>query len=297
MSRAAIAALVVLLGIAVIVYPVVATTFNNAKQREFADRYQQKVAEIAPQHLAETLAGAHAYNTDLAGVPILDPWLTKVSRDPRSAAYRDYLGRLAVTDVMARVRVPSIGVDLPVYHGTSEEVLARGVGHLYGTALPVGGVGLHSVLTSHTGLSNATLLDHLVDATEGDLVFVDVAGETLAYQVDRITIVTPNQIDDLKPVADADLLTLFTCTPYAVNSHRLLVRAHRVPFEPAAMPDGQATAGTSPGLEGWMYWQLGAAGASLLVLAGVVAWSVRARAKPSSASGAPARRSGSFPPG
>lgn len=263
------AALIVMLGVAVLLYPVVATEFNNRKQREFAEQYNHQVAAADPGKLSALLAQAREYNTALAGIPILDPWLTKVSRDPRSAAYQDYLSRLSGLSAMARVRVPSIGVDLPIYHGTSEDTLAKGVGHLYGTALPVGGSGLHSVLTSHTGLSNATLLDHLIDVKEGDRIFVDVAGQTLAYEVDQITIVLPNQIDDLKPVAGADLITLFTCTPYAVNSHRLLVRGHRVPFEAAAADVASTLQTRSPALEGWMYWQLGAAGVSLLILVGL----------------------------
>jgi len=215
------------------------------------------------------LTSARTYNTSLNGVPILDPWLTRVSRDPSSPAYRSYLAELSATDAMARLRVPSIGVDLPIYHGTTEAVLAKGIGHLYGTTLPVGGEGNHTVLTSHTGLSNATLLDHLIDVTEGQLFFIDVAGETLAYQVDQIKIVLPNQIDDLKPVDGVDVATLFTCTPYAVNSHRLLVRGHRVPLE--AVPPAAVAAEASPdGLESWMYWQIGAGAASLVVFATLV---------------------------
>lgn len=232
-------------------YPVAATQYNNVKQQEFAQQYNNDVLEIPAADLSGDLARARAYNATLTGVPILDPWLLQVAQDPGSKPYREYMSQLALFDVMARIRVPSAQIDLPVRHGTFDDAIAIGAGHLYGTSLPVGGEGTHAVLTSHTGMPNATLFDHLTSVREGDLMFVDVDGETLAYQVDRIKVVLPNEIDDLKAEPGQDLLTLFTCTPYAINTHRLLVRGHRVPFDPATSP-----AAPQPGikltLEPWM---------------------------------------------
>lgn len=269
--------MLVLLGVGVLVYPVVATQYNNVKQREFAQAYQHQVAAIEPATLSAQLESARAYNSTLTGVPILDPWLTKVSGTPNSGPYTEYLGQLSALDAMARVRVPSIGVDLPVYHGTSDEVIARGLGHLYGTSLPVGGEGTHTVLTSHTGMSNATLLDHLIDLKEGDHFFFDVAGETLAYEVDQIKVVLPTEIKDLVAEPGKDQATLFTCTPYAVNSHRLLVRGHRVPFEGAVAAQAQEQAAPTFVMETWMYWLLGAAAASLLMLIAAIVAAKRRR--------------------
>jgi sortase A len=181
----------------VLVYPVAATQFNNTKQQQFAETYNQRVAQAPTATLAQQLEGAHAYNAALKGVQAKDPWGTLLASGPSSAAYADYLSRLSGLGAMARLRIPSIGVDLPVYHSTSDETIAKGIGHLYGTALPVGGVGTHSVLTSHTGMANATLLDHLIDVREGSAIYVDVAGETLAYQVDQIKVVLPTDIEDL----------------------------------------------------------------------------------------------------
>lgn len=269
--------LLVLIGISVLVYPIVATQYNNVKQREFAQNYHHEVVAADPTKLLESLASARAYNSTLQGVPILDPWLTKVNGPPSSGPYSTYLSQLSDLGAMARVRVPSAKIDLPVYHGTSDDTIAKGVGHLYGTSLPVGGAGTHTVLTSHTGMSNATLLDHLIDVKQGDLFFIDVAGETLAYEVDQIKVVLPTEIKDLIAEPGQDLATLFTCTPYAVNSHRLLVRGHRVPFEGKVAE--VAKAAEEPGfvMETWMWWLVGAAGASAVLLVVIVVTNRRRR--------------------
>ncbi|MDO5503272.1 MAG: class C sortase [Actinomycetia bacterium] len=257
--------LLVLAGVGVLLYPVAATQFNNTKQREFAQTYNTEVQQISQTDRTAGLEEARAYNEALYGIPILDPWLSEASRTP-SGPYVDYLGLLAETGAMARLRVPSINVDLPIYHGTTDDVLAKGVGHLYGTSLPVGGEGTHSVLTSHTGLSNATLFDHLDDVVEGDIVLVEVLGETLAYEVDQIKVVLPHETEDLVTIAGEDYLTLVTCTPYAVNTHRLLVRGHRVPFDESSPEAQQMEEQSGLQLEPWMYWLLGGAAAGLLVM-------------------------------
>lgn len=274
-----LALLLVLLGVSTLIYPVVATRYNNARQQQFAEEYTGDTASLEPGRAQAALEQARAYNTTLDGRPILDPWLTSVQGG--STEYRRYLGTLSEFDAMARLRVPGIGVDLPVRHGTEDEVLATGVGHLYGTALPVGGAGSHSVLTSHTGLADATLFDRLTEVRVGDEVYVDVYGETLAYQVDQIRIVAPEQTEDLAPVAGQDLITLITCTPYAVNTHRLLVRAHRVPFAgtSADVPD----AAGQP-LEPWMYGLLATAAGCLVVTSIVVIVSRRRRRQDETAS-------------
>lgn len=128
---------------------------------------------------------------------------------------------------MSRLRVPSVGINLPIYHGTDLSTLAHGVGHMYGTALPVGGVGTHSVLTGHTGLTALTMFDNLHRIQLGDIFIIETAGDLMAYKVDQIKKVLPNQIEDIRPVIDQDYVTLVTCTPYGVNTHRLLVRGQR----------------------------------------------------------------------
>ena len=156
-----------------------------------------------------------------------------------------------------------------------DDVIAKGAGHLYGTSLPVGGVGTHAVLTSHTGMSNATLFDHLTQVGEGDLMYVDVYGETLAYQVDSIKVILPTEIDELHVVPGADLLTLFTCTPYAVNTHRLLVTGHRVPFDPVKAPVAASPLTSLLSLEPWMIGLIGGAVVALALIVVIVVREVR----------------------
>lgn len=181
--------LLMLAGIIVLLYPVAATQFNNVKQREFSQAYNNDVAQADPVDLTADINAARAYNATLEGVPILDPWLLRVTGPPESGPYAKYEAQLSRFPIMARVKVPTAEIDLPIYHGTTDDVIAKGVGHLYGTSLPVGGMDSHAVLTSHTGMASATLFDHLVDVKEGDLMFVEVAGETLAYQVNQIKII------------------------------------------------------------------------------------------------------------
>jgi len=166
----------------------------------------------------------------------------------------DYLDqlRLGTSDTMARLRIPTIGASLPVFHGTSDEMLERGVGHLQGSALPVGGAGTNSVLTGHSGIPQSRLFTDLHDLVVGDVVTVEVVGETLTYQVDRIATVLPTETDLLQPVPGADLLTLVTCTPIGVNTHRLLVQAHRV--DEADLPAAVIVAGAAGA--GFPWWGL-----------------------------------------
>lgn len=275
LGRGLIALLLLLAGVVLLLYPVVATQYNNTQQRAFAEKYNTEVQQAAPNELAADLEAARNYNKTLAGVPILDPYLQRVGADPGSKEYRTYESMLSRLDAMARIRVPSVSIDLPVRHGTSDPVLAEGAGHLYGTSLPVGGVDTHAVLTSHTGLTSATLFDHLINVKEGDLMYVDVLGQTLAYKVDQIKVVLPSQINDLSVVPGHDYLTLFTCTPYAVNSHRLLVRGERVPDVA-----GTTQAGTSrPALqmESWMWLLIGGAVVGLSAGIAIVARERRRR--------------------
>lgn len=266
------ALLLVMIGVGVLIYPVVATQFNNVKQQEFANTYRDQVSSAEPAQLAAELSAARAYNSGLPGIPILDPWLSQAQGG--SEDYTAYVSQLSRFEAMARLRVPGIGVDLPVRHGTSEHVLATGVGHLYGTALPVGGEGTHAVLTSHTGLPDATLFDRLTEVRVGDVFYIDVSGETLAYEVDDLSVVLPEETDKLLPVAGQDLVTLVTCTPYAINSHRLLVRGHRVAYNPVV---DEQTAPDRQLMQPWMYWSLSAAALCVVVSLAVVALTRRRR--------------------
>lgn len=137
--------------------------------------------------------------------------------------------------VMATVRIPKISVNLPIYHGTSQSALASGAGHLYGTSLPVGGKNTHAVITGHRGLVSAEMFTRLDEMRVGDYFYIEVMGKTLGYKVDKISVILPNETDSLRVRAGEDRVTLMTCTPYGINTHRLLVSGVRAPI-PAAVP-------------------------------------------------------------
>ena len=231
----ALACLVFIIAGVVLGYAPIATVVNNLRQHQQSQEYSQQLArrESTSEGKALNKAAiqkARDYNSTLNGIPILDPFLDEV--EDSSAKYQQYLGVLADSDVMSRIRVESAGIDLPVRHGTDDSSIATGAGHVYGTALPVGGEGNRTVLTAHTGMQSATLFDNLVKVRKGDLMVVDTYGEKLTYKVTDIRTVLPSQSDALTAVAGKDLLTLMTCTPYGVNTHRLLVTGERVPNQP-----------------------------------------------------------------
>ena len=231
----ALACLVFIIAGAVLGYAPVATVVNNLRQHQQSQEYSQQIAkrESTSEGKARNKAAiqeARDYNGTLNGIPILDPFLDEV--EDSSAKYQQYLGVLADSDVMSRIRVESAGIDLPVRHGTDDSSIATGAGHVYGTALPVGGEGNRTVLTAHTGMKSATLFDNLVKVRKGDLMVVETYGEKMTYKVTDIRTVLPSQSDALTAVPGKDMLTLMTCTPYGVNTHRLLVTGERVPNQP-----------------------------------------------------------------
>ena len=217
------------LGILVLLYPVIATYQNNLEQQRIAKAFSAEQTNLGPDVLKDELARADEYNRQAAEAPILDPWLE--SQRPNTPQYSNYLSQLDVNPVMATVKVPSADISLPIYHGTETSTLEKGVGHLFGTALPVGGEGTHTVLTGHSGLGSATMFDHLNRVKVGDVFYIEVLGRHLKYKVTDIRTVLPNETESLNKVAGKDLATLITCTPYGINTHRLLVTGERVPMD------------------------------------------------------------------
>jgi sortase A len=168
---------------------------------------------------------------------------------------------------MARIRIPAIDVDLPVFHGTADATLARGIGHLYGSALPVGGPGTHAVLTGHNGFVQATLFDDIDQLTDGDTIVVSVAGEDLYYEVDQTLTVLPDEADALRQEPGHDYLTLVTCTPTGVNTHRLLVRAERV--EAPSEEQTRSIIADDTASAGFPWWALAIAGVGALTFVAI----------------------------
>ena len=225
--------ILLLAGILVLLYPVLATQYNNQRQERIASEFSAVADQAGPDAVAESLRRADEYNLKASESPILDPWLD--AQRPGTAQYQDYLSQLNLNDVMATIKIPSIDVNLPIYHGTDTATLDKGVGHLFGTALPVGGESTHTVLTGHTGLGNATMFDQLTSVKMGDYFYIETAGRHLKYQVTDIRVVLPHETESLNKVEGKDLATLITCTPYGVNTHRLLVTGERVPMDEEAV--------------------------------------------------------------
>lgn len=261
--------LLVLAGMLVMLYPVVATSINNYGTTKAAEAYAQFDAEVPVETQNLALEEARNYNAGSTPGPILDPWLSTI--DDSNPAYSEYLNKLSYNEAMGRLVIPSIDVDLPIYHGNSESTLDKGLGHLFGSDLPVGGEGTHAAITGHTGMPNATMFDNLHQVTEGDVFYVQVAGQKLKYEVDQKKVVLPHETDELRAVPGQDYITLITCTPYGINSHRLLVRAHQVPLD--AQEDAILDDVYGSGMQWWM-WALIAAVAVVAVVLAV--WLIRA---------------------
>ena len=259
---------VIYLVLAMLVFlsPVVLTHYKNVEQHRIAENYSRGVDKLSEREREAAFAEAQAYNAQLPEVGAPDPWVNGV--DTSSPDYQRYLDTLHQIGAMARVRVPSVGIDLPVYHGTSTDVLAHGVGHLYGTALPVGGEGNHAVLTGHTGLATLTMFDNLTHIKVGDVFTVEVMGKTMVYKVDQIETVLPDQVEALRAEEGRDLLTLVTCTPYGINSHRLLVRGERTEL-PAELDQSYHSL--------WQPWMIAAIIIVLFVLLYLLWWFLAGR--------------------
>lgn len=258
--------ILLLAGILVLLYPVFATQYNNQRQERIASEFSAVADQAGPDAVAESLRRADEYNLKASESPILDPWLD--AQRPGTAQYQDYLSQLNLNDVMATIKIPSIDVNLPIYHGTDTATLDKGIGHLFGTALPVGGESTHTVLTGHTGLGNATMFDQLTSVKMGDYFYIETAGRHLKYQVTDIRVVLPHETESLNKVEGKDLATLITCTPYGVNTHRLLVTGERVPMDEEAVAAEAAQVKGSV-MKPWMIVVL-ASVAVILTVAGIL---------------------------
>lgn len=217
-------------GMGFLFYPAASNFWNQYQQNRIIQDYSETVENQSGEELEKIRRKAEQYNRNLLeDEVIIDPF-DQVVYKKVNVEYYETLNPQN-NGVMGRVRIPAIDVSLPIYHGTSEEVLQKAVGHLEQTSLPVGGEGTHAVLSGHRGLSSAELFTNLDQVKEGDVFYLDILGETLAYQVDKIRVVEPHQLEDLAIISGEDHVTLVTCTPYSINSHRLLVRGSRIPYE------------------------------------------------------------------
>lgn len=228
MKRIVVAVLVLLIGLGVLGYPTLSNYLSEKNGSYALDTYEKEVSKLNKERLAEEWKKAYAFNETLAGNPVHDPFI----EGSGYAIQSNYYKVLNIKNTMGKLEIPKIKVKMPIYHGTKEETLKRGIGHLEGSSLPVGGKNTHSVLTGHTGVTAGKMLTDLTELKKDDLFYLKILDKTLAYKVDQIQVVLPEQTDALKLVKGEDHCTLLTCTPYGVNSHRLLVRGVRTKYIP-----------------------------------------------------------------
>lgn len=214
-------------------YPWISNFVNQHQADITVDNYKKKEKSLSEEQKEEMWKKAQMYNADLAQnqVELTDPFVESKSAIKSGLIYNNLLN-IDKSGMMCYLEIPCINVNLPVFHGTAASTLERGIGHLEGSSLPVGGKSTHAVLTGHTGLNNAKLFTDLTEVKEGDLFFLHTLGKDLAYRVIEIEVVLPEETQDLLIRKGKDLVTLITCTPYGVNSHRLFVTGIRTKYTP-----------------------------------------------------------------
>lgn len=257
----------ILTGTGLLLYPFISNYLYEHRQEEVIYDYQSRLDRMESEQMIQENSAAASYNERLKtrSVVISDPFDPDLMKKSETEDYADLLN-LTGDGLMGYIQIPVISVFLPIYHGTTETVLTKGVGHLENTSLPVGGEGTHAVLSAHSGLSGKKLFTDLELLENGDVFYIYVLDNVLAYQIDDIQTVTPDKTDDLHIIPGQDYVTLVTCTPYGINSHRLLVRGKRIPYE----PEGEEHVKTLNKKTGssWMHQYFLAVAVGSVVLAG-----------------------------
>ena len=224
---------VVLIGVLIMLYPVISSNINYNTSLKKIDDYSSNVSENPDKVNKAILERAKAYNKRTSSININNSFSDDEIQD------EDYLSQLDVNGngIMGYIKIPRINVEIPIYHGTNSKTLQKGVGHLEGSSLPIGGEGTHSILSGHRGLPSSKLFTDLDQLRENDMFFIYVLDNVLAYKVDQVKVIDPSDTRDLTIVEGKDYITLVTCTPYALNTHRLLVRGKHVDYNEEVMND------------------------------------------------------------
>lgn len=220
-------AVLILSGVSVLFYPAISTAWNKYREKRLINAYEESIRQIGQEDFEKYWEDARAYNDGQVENVIPDAFAAG-----ENAVDEVYEGLLNYGNdgIMGYVEIPKIEVKLPIFHGTGDTALQRGAGHLEGSSLPVGGEGTHAILAAHRGLPSAMLFTDLNLLQEGDLFYIYVLDKVLAYEVDQILVVKPDETEALNIVPGEDYVTLLTCTPYGVNTHRLLVRGRRIQY-------------------------------------------------------------------
>ncbi len=220
--------LFLIVGCLIFSYPAISNFIAKKNQAEIIENYEENIKNYDEKTLEEELEKAKIYNNNLAGTPVKDPFVNG-SGYALPSNYLDVLN-LNSNGIMAYIEIPKINVKLPIYHGTDESVMQKGVGHIEYTSLPIGGNSTHSILTGHRGLPRAELFTRLDELNIGDKFYIHILNKILAYKVYDVKTVLPDDLSELNILKDKDIITLVTCTPYGVNTHRLLVQGERTEY-------------------------------------------------------------------
>lgn len=221
--------LVFVLGFLILMYPQVSRLYYRVQSTQEVSAFEEGKAALSDEEIKKRMALARDFNDSLVNQNMEDPY--SKARHERGRA--EYARMLEVHEQIGHIQIPTIDLDIPIRAGTSEEVLQTSAGHLEGTSLPIGGNSTHTVITAHSGLPTAKLFTDIKDLKKGDRFYIHNIAETLAYEVDQIKVIEPSNFKDLVVVSGHDYATLLTCTPIGINTHRLLVRGHRVPYDKA----------------------------------------------------------------
>ena len=258
MKRWLLAAACGAVALGLLLYPLAGELLSEKYHSDIETAYTAAIEDSNADELEQQRQAAQQYNAMLAGAAITE--------GGASAPPLPYAQQLTVGGVMCYVEIPKISVYLPVEHGTAAETLEKSVGHVVGTSLPIGGASTHAVLSAHSGMASSKLFSDIDQLAEGDTFYIHVLGEVLAYEVDQIATVLPGDTSLLQIEDEQDLVTLVTCTPFGVNTHRLLVRGHRVPYVPELVTESSTT---QKAASSWTQHYLTGLGVGLGVLAGV----------------------------
>ena len=239
-ARKLVAAMIVAAGISLLLYPWIRNWLYSWGVDSSVEVYEKELSETDTARQEEILETARKYNTRLArsSVALTDPFV--VTEDPGMDAEYESILSLDKSGLMCFVEIPKIKVRLPVYHGTSEEVLEKGAGHLKGSSVPAGGESTHAVLSAHTGINASKMFSDLTEMETGDLFFIRILDETLAYRVCDIEVILPEDTGGLVIKEGKDLVSLITCTPYGVNTHRLVVTGERTEYTEEVEKEAQS---------------------------------------------------------
>ena len=268
-------ALIFLSGLSVLLYPTVSDYINELHSSRAIASYDDSVLQLEEEDYTKEFQAVVEYNTYLADFSNLNI-AASVENEREDDKYNSLLD-VAGNGIMGSIKIPSVKINLPIYHGTDEAVLQVAVGHYIGSSLPIGGESTHAILTGHRGLPSAKLFTDLDRLETGDIFYIKVLGEILEYQIDQIEIVLPEEVEGLSIVPGEDYVTLVTCTPYGINSHRMLIRGTRIPYDgkyeeevkmkpaPATsdVPQEEDTQGNGFTTKQWIWFGVAAFGAAI----------------------------------